>query len=66
VISGPYTKGSVKMAKRRVSSRLAINEIATHGYRVLTFVKCTTIMIVELVWSYLGVEWLAMVFGVAV
>jgi hypothetical protein len=54
------------MAKRRVSSRLAINEIATHGYRVLTFVKCTTIMIVELVWSYLGVEWLAMVFGVAV
>jgi hypothetical protein len=54
------------MAKRRVSSRLSSNEIATRGYRVLTFAKCTTIMIVELVWSYLGVEWLDMVFGVAV
>jgi hypothetical protein len=30
------------------SSRLASGEITTHGYRTLTFVKCTTIMIVEL------------------
>jgi hypothetical protein len=26
-------------------SRLADDEITTHGYRVLTFAKCTTIMI---------------------
>jgi hypothetical protein len=48
VISGPYTKGSVKNAKRRFSSRLAIDEITTRGYRVLTSTECTTIMIVEL------------------
>jgi hypothetical protein len=36
------------MAKMRFSSRLANDEITTHGYRVLTFAKCTTIMIVEL------------------
>jgi hypothetical protein len=48
VISGTYTKGSVRMAKMRFTSRLASNEITTHGYRVLTFAKCTTIMIAEL------------------
>jgi hypothetical protein len=32
------------MAKRGFSSRLASDEITTHGYRVLTFAKCTTIM----------------------
>jgi hypothetical protein len=36
------------MSKRMFSNRLASDEITTHGYRVLTFVKCTTIMIVEL------------------
>jgi hypothetical protein len=36
------------MAKRRLSSRLASDEITTHGSRVLTFGKCTTIMIAEL------------------
>jgi hypothetical protein len=30
------------------SSRLASDEITTHGYRVLTFAKCITIMIVML------------------
>jgi hypothetical protein len=44
VISGPYTKGSVRMAKRRFSSRLASDDITTRGYRVLTFAKCTTVM----------------------
>jgi hypothetical protein len=48
VISGPYTKGSVRMAKRRFSSHLASDEITTRGYRVLTFVKCTTIIIAVL------------------
>jgi hypothetical protein len=48
VVSGPYTKGSVKNGKKEVSSRLRSNEITTRGYSVLTFAKCTTIMIVEL------------------
>jgi hypothetical protein len=48
VISEPYTKGSVRMAQRRLSSRLASDEITTRGYRVLTFVKCTTVMTVVL------------------
>jgi hypothetical protein len=43
------------MTKIRFSSCLANDEIATHGYMTLTFVKCTTIMIVELtVMSSLG------------
>ncbi len=45
VIYGPYTKGSVRMKKGGFSSRLASNEITTHGYKVLTFTMCTTIMI---------------------
>jgi hypothetical protein len=36
------------MVKRRFSSRLYIDEITMHGYMVLTFAKCTTIMIDEL------------------
>jgi hypothetical protein len=44
VISGRYTKGSVRIAKRRFSSCLASDEITTRGYRALTFVKCTTVM----------------------
>jgi hypothetical protein len=48
VISGPYIKGSIKMAKRRFSSRLASDEITTSGYNVLTFSKCTTVMTVVL------------------
>jgi hypothetical protein len=43
--------------QRKFSSRFASDEITTHGYRVLTFVKCTTIMIVELAVRS-GVEWL--------
>jgi hypothetical protein len=35
------------MAKRRFSSRPCSDEITTRGYRVLTFAKCTTIMIAE-------------------
>jgi hypothetical protein len=43
------------MAKRRFSSRLVSDEITTHGYRVLTFAKCTTVMTVMLmVTSRLG------------
>jgi hypothetical protein len=43
------------MVKRRFSSRLASDEIPTHGYMALTFAKCTTIMITELaVTSSLG------------
>jgi hypothetical protein len=49
VISRPYTKESVRMAKRRVSSCPHSDEITTHGYKALTFAKCTTIMIAELV-----------------
>jgi hypothetical protein len=48
VISGPYTKGSVRMAKGDFSSRLASDEITTRGYRVLTFAKCTIVMIAVL------------------
>jgi hypothetical protein len=36
------------MEKGGFSSRLASDEITAHGYRVLTFAKCTTIMIAEL------------------
>jgi hypothetical protein len=36
------------MVKRGFSSRLASDEITICGYRVLTFAKCTTIMIVVL------------------
>jgi hypothetical protein len=36
------------MTKRRLSSCSASDEITTCGYRVLTFVEGTTIMIVEL------------------
>jgi hypothetical protein len=39
---------SVIMAKGGFYSRLASDEITTRGYMVLTFVKCTTIMIAEL------------------
>jgi hypothetical protein len=36
------------MTKRRFSSHPISDEITTRGYVALTFVKCTTIMIVEL------------------
>jgi hypothetical protein len=36
------------MVKRRFSSRLASDKITTRGCVALTFVKCTTIMIVML------------------
>jgi hypothetical protein len=35
------------MAKKRFSIRPLSDEITTRGYRALTFLKCTTIMIVE-------------------
>jgi hypothetical protein len=44
VISGTYTKESVKNGEKEVSSCPRSDEITTRGYRVLTFVKCTTIM----------------------
>jgi hypothetical protein len=36
------------MVKRRFSSHPYNDEIISCGYRALTFAKCTTIMIVEL------------------
>jgi hypothetical protein len=36
------------MVKRRFASHLISDEITTRGYRVLSFTKCTTIMIAEL------------------
>ncbi len=36
------------LGKMETSSRLASDEITTRGYKVLTFAKCTTIMIAEL------------------
>jgi hypothetical protein len=35
------------MVKKRFSSHLASDEITTHGYKTLSFVKSTTIMIAE-------------------
>jgi hypothetical protein len=48
VISGPYTKGSVKKGSKEVLLPLTGDEITTRGYRVLTSAKCTTIIIAEL------------------
>jgi hypothetical protein len=48
VISKPYTKVSVRMAKGGFSSRLDSDEITTDGYRVLNFAKYITIMIAVL------------------
>jgi hypothetical protein len=48
VIFRPYTKGSVRIAKRKFSSRLASDEITTCGYRAHTFAKCTIVMTVVL------------------
>jgi hypothetical protein len=64
------------MAKWRFSNRLASDEITTPGYRALTFAKCTTIMVVELIvmsgldplenrWFGLVMVWFGMIFGVA-
>jgi hypothetical protein len=36
------------VAKRKFSSGLTSDEITMHGYRVLTSIECTTIMVVEL------------------
>jgi hypothetical protein len=48
VISGPYTKGSVKNGRKEVLQSPTGDEITTHGYRVLISAECTTIMIAEL------------------
>jgi hypothetical protein len=48
VISGPYTKGSVKNGRKEVLSSPTGDEITMHGYKVLTSAECTTIMIAEL------------------
>jgi hypothetical protein len=37
------------MVKKRFPSRSISDEITMHGYMALTFAKCTTIMIAELV-----------------
>jgi hypothetical protein len=47
--------------KGSFSSRLASNEITTRGYRALTFVKCTSVMIdmltVQAVCDPLSTRW---------
>jgi hypothetical protein len=48
VIFGPYTKGSVKNGRKEVLLSPMGDEITMGGYKVLTFAKCTTIMIAEL------------------
>jgi hypothetical protein len=48
VISEPYTKGSVKNDKKEVLWSPTGVEITTRGYRVLTSVDCTTVMIAML------------------
>jgi hypothetical protein len=55
VISGPYTKGSVKYGKKEVLLSPMGDEITTCGYRILISAECTIIMITELaVTSNLG------------
>jgi hypothetical protein len=48
VISGSYTKGSIKNGRKEVLQSLTGDEITMRGYRVLTSAKCTTIMIAKL------------------
>jgi hypothetical protein len=48
VIFGHTPKEVLPWQKGGFYSRLASDEITTCGYRVLTFAKCTTIMIAEL------------------
>ncbi len=48
VISWPWTNRSVHWAKWSLFSRLSSDKITTHGYMVLNFAKCITIMIAEL------------------
>jgi hypothetical protein len=48
VISGSYTKISIKNRKMRFSCHLVSDEITTRGYKTVTFAKCTPIMIAEL------------------
>jgi hypothetical protein len=56
-----HQKKCKKWQKGGFSSRLSSNEITTHGYRVLPFAKCTTIMIAVLrlqaVWDPLLTRW---------
>jgi hypothetical protein len=47
VISGPYTKGSVKNGRKEVLYSPMGDEITTRGYRILASVECTTIMIAK-------------------
>jgi hypothetical protein len=48
VISGSYTKGSIKNGRKEVLQSLTGDEITMRGYRVLTSAKCITIMIAKL------------------
>jgi hypothetical protein len=48
VISGPYTKGSIKNGRKEVLYSPTGDEITTRGYSVLASAECTTIMIAEL------------------
>jgi hypothetical protein len=49
VTSRPYTKGSVKNGRKEVLYSPTGDEITMHGYRLLTFAKCTTIMTAKLI-----------------
>jgi hypothetical protein len=48
VISGSYTKGSVKNGKKEVLYSLIGDEVMIHGYNILTPVECKTVMPVVL------------------
>jgi hypothetical protein len=48
VISGSYTKESVKNGKNEFSSHPRSDEITTRGYMMLTFTKCTIGMTIML------------------
>jgi hypothetical protein len=48
VVSGLYTKGSVKNGKKEVLESPTGDEITTRRYRILTYAECTTILIAEL------------------
>jgi hypothetical protein len=62
VISGPYTKGSVKNGRKEVLESPTDDEITMRGYKILTSAECTTIMIAELavtrVWDPLLIRWI--------
>jgi hypothetical protein len=48
VISGSYTKGSVKNGKKDILESSIGDKITIHGYRAQTSTKCTIVIIVVL------------------